>query len=133
LAKAVIKSTFNKINKDLNNWFIVALWFGLFLCFATLSTKAIANDFNATLSGNNNSLNIVQDGVDNVIDLTPNNFSGATMEIKQNGNDNKVDLNISGGTGTGSSFYIYQNGNNLDYTSTLFCGAAWCTMTVNQN
>ncbi|MDA7798507.1 PA14 domain-containing protein [bacterium] len=51
LAKAVIKSTFNKINKDPNNWFIVALWFGLFLCFATLSTKAMADLTYKTYAG----------------------------------------------------------------------------------
>ena len=51
MAKAVIKSTFNKINKDPNNWFIVALWFGLFLCFATLSTKAMADLTYKTYAG----------------------------------------------------------------------------------
>ena len=54
------------------------------------------------------------------------------MVLQQNGNDNSVDLTISGGTGTGSSFYIYQNGNDKDYSANLWCSAAWCSMTVNQ-
>ena len=84
MAKAVIKSTFNKINKDPNNWFIVALWFGLFLCFATLSTKAIANDIYITQVGTNDDLDI---------------------EIKQDGENNKIDMSVGG---SNNEIVIYQ-------------------------
>ena len=84
MAKAVIKSTFNKINKDPNNWFIVALWFGLFLCFATLSTKAIANEIYITQVGTNDDLDI---------------------EIKQDGENNKIDMSVGG---SNNKIVIYQ-------------------------
>tara|TARA_Y100000389_G_C17380524_1_gene474128 strand:- start:69 stop:425 length:357 start_codon:yes stop_codon:yes gene_type:complete len=105
----------------------------IWMVFYSIVNKVRANEFYSTLTGDDNTLNIVQDGKDNYINLNPSNFEGADMEIKQNGDDNSVNLNISGGTGTGSSFYIYQNGNNKNYSNTLYCGGEWCTMTVTQN
>jgi len=95
-------------------------------------TSVYANDSYIITGGNSNTLNILQDGIDNYIDLNTYSFNSGDMEIKQNGNYNSVDLNITAGTGTGSSFYIYQNGNNNSYSGSLYCGAEWCTMTVTQ-
>lgn len=103
----------------------------VFLSVQTIE-YANANSITITLPGDGNALNVLQDGIDNTIDLTTNYFEDGDMEIKQNGNYNSVDLNISGGTGTGSSFYIYQYGDNNNYGASLYCGAEWCTMTVTQ-
>jgi hypothetical protein len=91
-----------------------------------------ANEAYIITNGDGNSLSIIQDGIDNYIDLTANDFEDAFMEIEQTGNDNSVDLIIDGGTGTGSSFYIYQDGNNNSYSADLWCSAEWCTLTVTQ-
>jgi hypothetical protein len=91
-----------------------------------------ANEAYIITNGDGNSLSIIQDGIDNYIDLTANDFEDAFMEIEQTGNDNSVDLIISGGTGTGSSFDIYQDGNNNSYSADLWCSAEWCTLTVTQ-
>jgi len=104
----------------------------LFLLIMTGCTGAYANEAYIVGSGDGNSLTVVQDGIDNFIDLSTSSFEDSTMVLQQNGNDNSVDLTISGGTGTGSSFYIYQNGNDKDYSANLWCSAAWCSMTVNQ-
>jgi hypothetical protein len=90
-----------------------------------------ANEAYIITNGDGNSLSIIQ-GIDNYIDLTANDFEDAFMEIEQTGNDNSVDLIIDGGTGTGSSFYIYQDGNNNSYSADLWCSAEWCTLTVTQ-
>ena len=100
--------------------------------FFSMVQKVKANDSILIITGDNGTLNILQDGINNYIDLTANDFDVGDMEIKQNGNSNSVDLNITAGTGTGSSFYIYQNGNSNTYNAELYCGAEWCTMTVNQ-
>ena len=97
-----------------------------------LTIPVYANEAYIITNGDGNSLSIIQDGIDNYIDLTANNFEDAFMEIEQTGNDNSVDLIISGGTGTGSSFEIYQGGNNNSYSADLWCSAEWCTLTVIQ-
>ena len=106
--------------------------FFLFLLAMTGCTGAYANEIYIVGSGDGNSLNVIQDGMDNYIDLSTSSFEDSTMVLQQNGDDNSVDLTISGGTGTGSSFYIYQNGDDNSYSANLWCNAAWCTMTVNQ-
>jgi len=97
-----------------------------------LTFNLFANSIIITLPGDGNTLNVLQDGIDNTIDLTTNYFEESDMKIEQYGNYNSVDLDISGGTGTGSSFYIYQYGNSQTYSGSLYCGAEWCTMTVTQ-
>ena len=97
-----------------------------------LAFNAFANSITITLPGDGNTLNILQDGIDNYIDLNTYSFDDGDMEIQQNGNYNSVDLDITAGTGTGSSFYIYQYGNNNSYSGSLYCGAECCTMTVTQ-
>lgn len=97
-----------------------------------LTMPVYANQAYIITNGDGNSLSIVQDGIDNYIDLTTNNFEDGFMEIDQIGNDNSVDLTISAGTGTGSSFDIYQGGNNNSYSAELWCSAEWCTLTVTQ-
>src|SRR6056300_421565 len=39
--REVMKSIYNKTNKE--NWLMIVLWFGVFLCFLTLCTKAMAD------------------------------------------------------------------------------------------
>ena len=102
------------------------------LFFLLLTTTVYANEAYIITNGDGNSLSIIQDGIDNYIDLTTNSFEDGFMEIDQIGNDNSVDLIISGGTGTGSSFDIYQGGNNNSYSAELWCSAEWCTLTVTQ-
>ena len=104
----------------------------IWMVFFSIVDKLKANEITVTTTGDNGTLNIVQDGINNYIDLTANDFDVGDMEIKQNGNSNSVDLNITAGWGTGSSFYIYQNGNSNTYNAELYCGGEWCTMTVNQ-
>jgi hypothetical protein len=110
----------------------LTIWLFVWMVFYSIIDKVKANDSIIITTGDNGTLNIVQDGINNYIDLTANDFDVGDMEIKQNGNSNSVDLNITAGTGTGSSFYIYQNGNSNTYNAELYCGAEWCTMTVNQ-
>ena len=109
--------------------FAILCWLILWSLFGT---KGNTNEITVTTTGDNGTLNILQDGINNYINLTANDFDVGDMEIKQNGNSNSVDLNITAGTGTGSSFYIYQNGNSNTYNAELYCGAEWCSMTVNQ-
>ena len=107
---------------------LLFIWMVLF----SIIDKIKANEITVTTTGDSNTLNILQDGIDNYIDLNTYSFETGDMEIKQNGNYNSVNLDITAGTGTGSSFYIYQNGNSNTYNAELYCGAEWCTMTVNQ-
>ena len=111
---------------------IVLTLFRNSLLIFLLTIPVHANEAYIITNGDGNSLSIIQDGIDNYIDLTANNFEDAFMEIEQTGNDNSVDLIISGGTGTGSSFEIYQGGNNNSYSADLWCSAEWCTLTVTQ-
>ena len=126
MAKAVIKSTFNKINKDPNNWFIVALWFGLFLCFATLSTKAIANEIyvSQTGSGNNLNLQISQDGEDNKVDMSIGNHTNNTIEIEQKGDDGYVGYTSAWGSGYSWGGDIDGDSNSLSIKQ--FCNQSPC-------
>jgi len=110
----------------------LTIWLFVWMVFFSIVNKLKANDSIIIVTGDGNTLNILQDGIDNNIDLTANDFDVGDMEIKQIGNSNSVDLNITAGSGTGSSFYIYQNGNSNTYNAELYCGAEWCTMTVNQ-
>lgn len=111
---------------------IVLTLFRNSLLIFLLTMPVYANQAYIITNGDGNSLSIVQDGIDNYIDLTTNNFEDGFMEIDQIGNDNSVDLTISAGTGTGSSFDIYQGGNNNSYSAELWCNAEWCTLTVTQ-
>jgi len=111
---------------------IVLTLFRNSLLIFLLTIPVYANEAYIITNGDGNSLSIIQDGIDNYIDLTANDFEDAFMEIEQTGNDNSVDLIISGGTGTGSSFYIYQDGNDNSYSADLWCSAEWCTLTVTQ-
>lgn len=97
-----------------------------------LTFNVFANTMTITLPGDNNTLYLLQDGIDNTIDLNTYDFDSGDMKIEQYGNYNSVDLDITAGTGTGSSFYIYQYGNSQTYSGSLYCGAEWCTMTVTQ-
>ena len=126
MAKAVIKSTFNKINKDPNNWFIVALWFGLFLCFATLSTKAIANEIYVSQTGSGDNLNLqtLQDGEDNKIDMSIGNHTNNTIEIEQKGDDGYVGYTSAWGSGYSWGGDIDGDSNSLSIKQ--FCNQSPC-------
>ena len=102
LAKAVIKSTFNKINKDPNNWFIVALWFGLFLCFATLSTKAMADTahINYVTSTNDQYLELKSELEDLGYTVTATNSGSISLN---DFSSKDLHINIAGDSNCGSS------------------------------
>jgi hypothetical protein len=96
-----------------------------------LSFSTHANDLTLNLSGNTSTLNIIQDGQDNDIDMTANSFVGGTLIIQQLNNNNDIDVTVTAGSGSGSWLTIYQNGSD-SYNANLSCGHSWCGMTVDQ-
>lgn len=91
-----------------------------------------ANDLTLSVTGNTATVNILQDGIDNDIELSGSSWVGGSLDVQQVGNNNDVDVTVTGGSGSGSSLNIYQTGNDKTYNSTLFCNHTWCTLTVNQ-
>ena len=71
----------------------LTIWLFVWMVFFSIVNKLKANDSIIIVTGDGNTLNILQDGIDNNIDLTANDFDVGDMEIKQNGNSNSVDLN----------------------------------------
>jgi len=94
-----MKSIYNKTNKE--NWLMIVLWFGVFLCFLTLCTKAFSNEIyvSQTGSGDNLNLQILQDGEDNKIDMSIGNHTNNTIEIEQKGDDGYVGYTSLWGSG----------------------------------
>ena len=100
-----------------------------------ISTIAESNDLDLTIDNltDNGSLDIVQDGENNDIDLDIVSMDGFIIDIDQVGDSNSLDVNVDGRTSNGSSMYFNQTGNNKSYSNTLWCGHSFCTLTVNQN
>ncbi len=105
-----------------------------FILVVSIAT-AEANDLDLTIDNQTTggSLDIVQDGQNNDIDLDIVSMDGFIIEIDQVGNSNSLDVNVDGRTSNGSSMYFNQTGNNKSYSNTLWCGHSFCTITVNQN
>ena len=105
-----------------------------FILVVSIAT-AEANDLDLTIDNQTTggSLDIVQDGQNNDIDLDIVSMDGFIIEIDQVGNSNSLDVNVDGRTSNGSSMYFNQTGNNKSYSNTLWCGHSFCTLTVNQN
>jgi len=99
------------------------------------TTTAEANDLDLTIDNltDGGSLDIVQDGQNNDIDLDIVSMDGFIIDIDQVGNGNSLDVDVDGRTSNGSSMYFNQTGNNKSYSNTLWCGHSFCTLTVNQN
>jgi len=99
------------------------------------TTTAEANDLDLTIDDltDGGSLDIVQDGQNNDIDLDIVSMDGFIIDIDQVGNGNSLDVDVDGRTSNGSSMYFNQTGNNKSYSNTLWCGHSFCTITVNQN
>ena len=100
-----------------------------------VSTLAEGNDLNLTIDNltDGGSLDIVQDGENNDIDLDIVSMDGFIIDIDQVGNGNVLNVDVDGRTSNGSSMYFNQTGNNKSYSNTLWCGHSFCTITVNQN
>ena len=96
-----------------------------------LSFSAHANDLTLNLSGNTSTLNIIQDGQDNDIDMTANSFGWLLRKDRFGKNNNDIDVTVTAGSGSGSWLTIYQNGSD-SYNANLSCGHSWCGMTVDQ-
>jgi|TARA_B110000977_G_scaffold182424_1_gene244069 hypothetical protein len=96
-----------------------------------LSFSAHANDLTFNISGSTSTLNVEQDGQNNDIDFTANNFVSGTITIQQLNNNNDIDVTVTAGSGSGSWLTIYQNGSD-SYNANLSCGHSWCGMTVDQ-
>ena len=105
-----------------------------FILVVSIAT-AEANDLDLTIDNQTTggSLDIVQDGQNNDIDLDIVRMDGFIIDIDQVGNSNSLDVNVDGRTSNGSSMYFSQTGNNKSYSNTLWCGHSFCTITVNQN
>ncbi len=105
-----------------------------FILVVSIAT-AEANDLDLTIDNQTTggSLDIVQDGQNNDIDLDIVSMDGFIIDIDQVGNSNSLDVNVDGRTSNGSSMYFSQTGNNKSYSNTLWCGHSFCTITVNQN
>ena len=101
------------------------------LLILLFSFSAQANDLDFTISGSGHTLNIAQDGQNNDIDFTANNFVSGTITIQQLNNNNDIDVTVTAGSGSGSWLTIYQNGNDT-YNANLWCNHSWCGMTVDQ-
>ena len=118
-----------KITKELSMLiFLIAM-------ILIISTIAEGNDLDLTIDNltDNGSLDIVQDGENNDIDLDIVSMDGFIIDIDQVGDSNSLDVNVDGRTSNGSSMYFNQTGNNKSYSNTLWCGHSFCTLTVNQN
>ena len=100
-----------------------------------VSTLAEGNDLNLTIDNltDGGSLDIVQDGENNDIDLDIVSMDGFIIDIDQVGDGNVLNVDVDGRTSNGSSMYFNQTGNNKSYSNTLWCGHSFCTLTVNQN
>ena len=100
-----------------------------------VSTLAEGNDLTLTIDNltDGGSLDIIQDGENNDIDLDIVSMDGFIIDIDQVGSGNSLDVNVDGRTSNGSSMYFNQTGNNKSYSNTLWCGHSFCTITVNQN
>ena len=100
-----------------------------------VSTLAEGNDLNLTIDNftDGGSLDIVQDGENNDIDLDIVSMDGFIIDIDQVGDSNVLNVDVDGRTSNGSSMYFNQTGNNKSYSNTLWCGHSFCTITVNQN
>jgi len=101
------------------------------LLILLFSFSAQANDLDFTISGSGHTLNVEQDGQNNDIDFTANNFVSGTITIQQLNNNNDIDVTVTAGSGSGSWLTIYQNGNDT-YNANLWCNHSWCGMTVDQ-
>jgi len=107
----------------------------LMVFLLTLSSVTWSNDLNLTIDNltDGGSLDIVQDGQNNDIDLDIVSMDGFIIDIDQVGNGNVLNVDVDGRTSNGSSMYFNQTGNNKSYSNTLWCGHSFCTITVNQN
>jgi len=105
-----------------------------FILVVSIAT-AEANDLDLTIDNQTTggSLDIVQDGQNNDIDLDIVSMDGFIIDIDQVGNGNVLNVDVDGRTSNGSSMYFNQTGNNKSYSNTLWCGHSFCTLTVNQN
>jgi len=97
-----------------------------------LSFSVHANDLTLDMTGNNGTLNVIQDGQDNSIDMSASSWLGGNLELKQIGDNNTIDVDVIGGTGSGSILNIYQTGDNKSYSNSLSCDHTWCELTVTQ-
>ena len=100
-----------------------------------VSTLAEGNDLDLTIDNQTDggSLDIIQDGENNDIDLDIVSMDGFIIDIDQVGDGNVLNVDVDGRTSNGSSMYFNQTGNNKSYSNTLWCGHSFCTLTVNQN
>ena len=100
-----------------------------------VSTLAEGNDLDLTIDNQTDggSLDIIQDGENNDIDLDIVSMDGFIIDIDQVGDGNVLNVDVDGRTSNGSSMYFNQTGNNKSYSNTLWCGHSFCTITVNQN
>ena len=107
----------------------------LIIMILFISTIAEGNDLDLTIDNLTDgcSLDIVQDGENNDIDLDIVSMDGFIIDIDQVGDSNVLNVDVDGRTSNGSSMYFNQTGNNKSYSNTLWCGHSFCTITVNQN
>ena len=105
------------------------------LTLSAVTSPVRSNDLNLTIDNltDGGSLDIVQDGENNDIDLDIVSMDGFIIDIDQVGDGNVLNVDVDGRTSNGSSMYFNQTGNNKSYSNTLWCGHSFCTITVNQN
>jgi len=105
------------------------------LTLSAVTSPVRSNDLDLTIDNltDGGSLDIVQDGQNNDIDLDIVSMDGFIIDIDQVGNGNSLNVDVDGRTSNGSSMYFNQTGNNKSYSNTLWCGHSFCTITVNQN
>ena len=109
------------------------LLFSSLISLLLLITPVYANDVTVTIiTSDGGTLDILQDGEDNDIDFDIQSMDGFVINLDQIGNDNTIDIDVDGRNSNGSSMTINQSGNNKSYSGSFWCGAAYCTMTVNQ-
>ena len=115
---------------------LLLLFLTAFLLILSAVTSPVrSNDLDLTIDNltDGGSLDIVQDGQNNDIDLDIVSMDGFIIDIDQVGNGNSLNVDVDGRTSNGSSMYFNQTGNNKSYSNTLWCGHSFCTITVNQN
>jgi len=105
------------------------------LTLSAVTSPVRSNDLDLTIDNltDGGSLDIVQDGQNNDIDLDIVSMDGFIIDIDQVGNGNVLNVDVDGRSSNGSSMYFNQTGNNKSYSNTLWCGHSFCTITVNQN
>ena len=109
------------------------LLFSKLISLLILITPVYANDLDLTvITSTGGTFNSLQDGEDNSIDFEIQSMNGFVIDLDQIGDDNSIDIDVDGRTSNGSSMTINQTGNNNSYSGSFWCGAAYCTMTVNQ-